>query len=263
VRTEPATFDGFTLVEILVVIGIIAILIALLMPALSRARNQAARVVCLSNLRQIGQAFVAYATANRGAYPAPAMGLAQYPEDWIFWQPGRDVTQSALFDYLGKSVKVLECPLGVPERGPTPGVPATIYPPYPYSYSVNRYFTGSSTGGRFIASGSGGPCPLGKAVNPSQKVLVMEEDVTRINDGSFNWSSADDLSSRYSSVSVRHDGSGPENNGTDHSYYDRIASDFARRKGNVFFADGHVDWIERYKMQYACYGDPFSRDPPR
>jgi prepilin-type processing-associated H-X9-DG protein len=250
--------------ELLVVIGIIAILIALLMPALSRARNQAARVVCLSNLRQVGQAFIAYATANRGAYPAPAMGLAQYPEDWIHWQPGRDVTQSALFEYLGKSVKVLQCPLGVPERGPTLGIPATTYPPYPYSYSVNRFFTGSSIGGRFIASGNGGPCPLGKAVNASQKVLVMEEDVTGINDGSFNWSSGDDLSSRYSSVSVRHDGNGPEFWGStpsSASVFDDIH--IARRKGNVFFADGHVDWIERHKMQFACYGDPFSREPAR
>src|SRR5438105_15243054 len=56
--------SGFTLVELLVVIGIIAILIAILLPALNRARNQAKAAVCLANLRQIGQAMVMYVNQN-------------------------------------------------------------------------------------------------------------------------------------------------------------------------------------------------------
>jgi prepilin-type N-terminal cleavage/methylation domain-containing protein/prepilin-type processing-associated H-X9-DG protein len=55
---------GFTLVELLVVIGIIAILVALLMPALRRAREQARATACLSNLRQLGVGFTLYATDN-------------------------------------------------------------------------------------------------------------------------------------------------------------------------------------------------------
>ena len=60
---------GFTLVELLVVISIIALLLAILMPSLSKAREQARRVVCLSNLKQLGLAMEMYLEDNRELYP--------------------------------------------------------------------------------------------------------------------------------------------------------------------------------------------------
>lgn len=116
----PAVSRGFSLVELLVVIGIIAVMIALLLPALNAARAAAKEVVCLSNLRSIGQASLMHAIEHRQHFPiaghlwdpggATASGVGDSQQaNYVYFTDGADLRcmpiPAALAGYLGQTIR--------------------------------------------------------------------------------------------------------------------------------------------------------------
>ena len=227
---------GFTLVELLVVIGIIALLISILMPSLSRAREAANRTACLSNLRQIGMAFVMYANEHKGTFPraAPMNWAGPRPEDWIHWQDTgpvlRQLDESSLANYLGKPVNVgvLRCPSDDAINHPRPG---GSEPAYKYSYCMNELFH-SFVMRPYMSPPARELVKMGRVRSASDKILLLEEDERSINDGHWSPFLSDWLSIRHDRQrKVPDNGSAtPENN---------------NRRGNVAFADGHADYVPR------------------
>jgi prepilin-type N-terminal cleavage/methylation domain-containing protein/prepilin-type processing-associated H-X9-DG protein len=99
---------GFTLIELLVVIAIIAILAAILFPVFARARENARRASCQSNLKQVGLGMIQYAQDYDEEYPRIAYGANSAwggPE----WNPGRDHWVDVIQPYI-KSTQVFDCP---------------------------------------------------------------------------------------------------------------------------------------------------------
>jgi prepilin-type N-terminal cleavage/methylation domain-containing protein len=248
-RTPARTPRAFTLVELLVVIGIVALLIAILLPSLSKARESANRTACMSNVRQIVTAFVMYTADNKGSLPWTALGT-QWDEDWIWWDKAHigEIKQHGIGPYLNleADAKVMYCPADQREfrlRRPTD--------PYPFSYSLNNIFTsqpltGTKRGSWGNIAGFETKLVTGKITqikNASEKILIFEEDERTIDDGNGSIYCAPGKYDWVNLVALRHDPQSRRNPDVAPPPSGPIPNPGGR--GVVGFCDGHADFIER------------------
>lgn len=151
VQKTPAKGNktAFTLVELLVVIGIIAVLIGILMPALSKARAQAIYVQCQSNLRQIGLAVYQYSTANGGVF-CPTLEWGNAPD-----KPANTTTNANGW-YDEEWVLVLVSGGYIPNPDISPNADVTATPSILVCPAIrNSLFSTNITGLSITAIGSG------------------------------------------------------------------------------------------------------------
>ena len=153
---------GFTLVELLVTIGVIAVLISLLLPALRTAREQARRAQCLVNLRTLTTAWLAYANANRGLL-CGADALMPDSQSFHQWVSVGDDPQCArdgvLWPYLNDA-RVYKCPDDEQDAF--------------RSYSINSWLDGAGppADGELTTART-----LSRIRHPSETFVFVEEDL--------------------------------------------------------------------------------------
>lgn len=220
---------AFTLVELLVVIGIIAVLVAILLPVLSRAKEAAARAKCASNMRQLGIVFRQYHEDFKGFLPCaghdPQCGGVGNNRAWVAWYTTDAFAGSLLTKYLSKGTtyKVLVCPTDeTSQRGRQ-----TFNIKYPYSYALNdTVFLRWSHWDMHP--------PKMKVLRPADKILAIEESWRYIDKGCFD--AGEFLQYKGDLLSNRH----------------------GFNKGNVLYGDGHCDFVDRNTITRAANG-PTSR----
>ncbi|ARN57990.1 type II secretion system protein [Sedimentisphaera salicampi] len=129
--TKAGHKSGFTLIELLVVISIIALLMAILMPALGKAREQAQRVVCKSNIKQVGTAMNLYSMDNEDKFAS----MSWQSGDYWFQKISSYIGDDDDSEFKGDRVKVMLCPSAEEHYAPTDVPPSKLrnyfYPEMP------------------------------------------------------------------------------------------------------------------------------------
>jgi prepilin-type N-terminal cleavage/methylation domain-containing protein/prepilin-type processing-associated H-X9-DG protein len=246
---RPHPRRGFTLIEILMVIGIIAVLAGLLLTVRSRASDKATQAMCVSNLRQIGMAILMYAQENEQVFPLSSPLVPAGPSapmnkgDWIYWR-GTNLTQAINGSAIAPYVKAKGESFQALMRCPTDEWDNHTYP-YPYSYSMNYMITPDAS--QNVAPQVGKPpTPRLSAFNrASEKIIAAEENERTINDGLWAPGNYTDPQRtnwvvNWDWLSVRHDTRKSE-------FIQPQSGTLAQqdKRGNVVFADGHADYVTR------------------
>src|SRR5579884_1677969 len=223
---------AFTLIELLVVIGIIAVLTSVLLPALSRAREEARIVACASNERQIYQALAMYACDNKGTMPIPGVYGDVYPNlmivesDWGEYS----YTDGILWPYIPggptRRQQLFLCPDDGPDRPVFSGQGysvADLAKQRNFTYNFNREMIGRAgppvmTSKGLINFGYTG-VRLSQIKGSDHKLLVLECDGPH---DAYEFLQGSDPNRPFFPLSQRHFG-----------------------RGNECMADGHVELMER------------------
>lgn len=168
----------FTLLELLVVIGVIAVLASLLLPALQKARSSATAILCLSNQKQVGNGFICYADDYNGYFfPGNGINLSWYN---IY---GASNANAASLNLGYVNPKVTYCPAG-PAIKPNDiwwcyGAPAW----HPHFFSYSKLISAGANGNQYIKWGKiGDPARFGLGLadnlgsNGQQRFLLYVDD---------------------------------------------------------------------------------------